>query len=55
MPWECGADAEPANPTNTAIVGALAHMVEYFGLSGPYYEDMQEVKEVDYADLLTDI
>lgn len=47
------ADAEPANPTNTAIVGALAHMVEYFGLSGSYEGDMQGVSSVDYEDLLS--
>ena len=45
--------AEPANPTNTAIVGALAHMVEYFGLAGAYEGDMTGVNHVDYDELLT--
>lgn len=46
-------DAEPSNPANTAIVGALAHMVQFYGLQGPYTGDMDEVLDVDYSDLLS--
>lgn len=46
-------DAEPSNPVNTAIVGALAHMVQFYGLQGPYTGDMDEVLDVDYSDLLS--
>ncbi|KAL6781923.1 hypothetical protein ACKKBF_B09970 [Auxenochlorella protothecoides x Auxenochlorella symbiontica] len=45
--------AEPSNPANTAIVGALAHMVQFYGLQGPYTGDMDEVLDVDYSDLLS--